>query len=661
MSATQQILPILVVDDSPVARKLVECALPPDRYSILLATTGQEALQLFAKHRPGLVITDWLMPDLSGIELCQRIRADFPGCFAYIVMLTGVSDQTKIVSGLQAGADDYVTKPFHPDELLARVEVGRRILGLHQDVEAKNRLLQELALTDELQREELFRLISENAGDLIAVVDVHGNRIYNSPSYKRILGYSPEELRRTPGIEQVHPDDRHIVEEAAREARDRGVGRSIQYRMRHKDGTWRILESSANVVHGPQGRVEKLVIVNRDVTARKQLEEQFRQAQKMDAIGRLSGGVAHDFNNLLGVIIGYAEFLQERLESQDSLRESVDEILKAGKRAASLTRQLLAFSRLQVLDPKVIDLNNAVVDMEKLLGRLIGEDIELQTSLARDLGHVKADQGQFEQVIMNLAVNARDAMPQGGKLIVSTENFVMDEAFVRRYAYPVEPGPYVLLTVTDTGIGMDSETKARAFEPFFTTKDKGKGTGLGLATVYGVVKQSGGYIDIESSPGAGTTFKIYLPRVNEEISPQKRSSGEASGAVAGKETILLVEDEESLRRLTRTSLELSGYKVLEAKDGIDALEASNRHDGPIDLLLTDIVMPGMGGRALAQELIVRHPEIRIVYMSGYTGQAVDSHGPILPGSDFLSKPFTCEILARKIREALDRPVAMESI
>ena len=510
-----------------------------------------------------------------------------------------------------------------------------------------------------VQREELFRLISENAGDMIAVIDVNGNRIYDSPSYERVLGYSAEELQGSPPFAKIHPDDRHLIEEVAREARDQGAGRSIQYRMRHKDGTWRTLESAANVVRGSHGQVEKLVIVNRDVTERKQLEEQFRQAQKMEAVGRLSGGVAHDFNNLLGVIIGYAEFAQERIESPDSIRGSIDEILKAGKRAASLTRQLLAFSRLQVLDPRVIDLNSAVTDMDKLLRRVIGEDIKLETSLAHNLGRVKADQGQFEQVIVNLAVNARDAMPQGGKLIIATENFVMDEAFVRRYPYPVRPGPYVLLTVTDTGIGMDGETKARAFEPFFTTKEKGKGTGLGLSTVYGVVKQSAGYIDIESSPGLGTTFKIYLPQVNEEIEAQTHPSGETIRAARGRETILLVEDEESLRRLTRTSLELSGYKVLEAEDGFNALNASHNYDGQINLLLTDVVMPRMGGRTLAQELTLRRPEIRVVYMSGYTGQTIGSQGPFEPSSDFLPKPFSREVLTRKIREVLDRPVVKE--
>lgn len=514
--------------------------------------------------------------------------------------------------------------------------------------------------TELVKREELFRLISEHAADMIAVVDVRGNRIYNSPSYQRILGYSLEELQGTHGLEQVHPDDRQLVEDAAREARDRGVGRSIEYRVRHKDGTWRILESGSNVVRGSSGQVEKLVIVNRDVTARKQLEEQFRQAQKMEAVGRLSGGVAHDFNNLLGVIIGYAEFLQERLDSADSVQGIIDEILKAGKRAASLTRQLLAFSRMQVLDPKVIDLNGAVSDIEKLLRRLIGEDIELRTVLSPDLRRVKADQGQLEQVIMNLAVNARDAMPQGGKLTISTENFQMDDAFVRRYPFPVQTGSYALLRVTDTGTGMSAETKARAFEPFFTTKEKGKGTGLGLATVYGVVKQSGGYIDVESASGQGTTFLIYLPRVDAEIDAQQHSLRDESRSSGGTETVLLVEDEESLRKLTRATLETGGYRVLEAKDGTDAARASSAFDGPIHLLLTDIVMPGMGGRALAQELSRCRPETKIVYMSGYTGQTYSSQGTLEPGTDFLAKPFTREVLSRKIREVLDRGVVAES-
>jgi PAS domain S-box-containing protein len=510
-----------------------------------------------------------------------------------------------------------------------------------------------------VQREELFRLISENAMDMIAVVDPAGRTLYNSPAYARILGLAEEELTGSSYFDHVHPDDVYAAQQAVQAATSTNPGGTVQYRMRHKDGNWHVIESGASAILDPQGKVQKFVVVNRDVSEQRQLEEKFRQAQKMEAVGRLSGGVAHDFNNLLGVIIGYAEFLQESLEPENSLRGSVDEILKAGKRAASLTRQLLAFSRQQVLDPKVIDFNAIVLDMDKMLRRLIGEDIELSTVLGADLGRIKADQGQLEQVLLNLVVNARDAMPEGGKLLIDTQNMVMDEAFVRRYPYPVQQGPYVCLMVTDSGIGMDAETKARAFEPFFTTKEKGKGTGLGLSTVYGVVKQSGGYIDIYSTPGAGTTFKIYLPRVQEAITADLPTGTATS--FTGTETILLAEDETSLRTLTRNTLEMCGYKVLEAKDGVEALEVSDRYKGPIDLLLTDMVMPGMGGHALAQELTRRRPEIRLAFMSGYTGQSVGSQGPVDPGSVFLMKPFTREVLTRKIREALDRRVVQETI
>ena len=510
-----------------------------------------------------------------------------------------------------------------------------------------------------VQREELFRLISENAADMITVLDSRSQRLYNSPAYQRILGYSADELRDTSFLEQVHPEDRRLVESATREAQSQGTGRSITYRMRHKDGSWRTLESITSPVLNAHRKIERLVIVNRDVSERRHLEEQFRQVQKMEAVGRLSGGVAHDFNNLLGVMIGYAEFLQERIELSNALRGSVDEILKAGKRAAALTRQLLAFSRQQVLDPKVLDLNFVVGDMDKLLRRLIGEDVQLTTILTPGLGRVKADQGQLEQVLLNLAVNARDAMPQGGKLVIDTENMQMDDEFVRRYPYPVKPGPYVCLKVTDTGTGMDSETKARAFEPFFTTKEKGKGTGLGLSTVYGVVKQSGGYIEIESSVGVGTAFKIYLPRVDEPLTVE-RPVFDPSASYEGTETVLLAEDEASLRNLTRDTLELCGYKVLGASDGAEALRMSDAYSGTIDLVLTDVVMPEMGGRVLVEKLLSRRPDIKVVFMSGYTGQGIGTPGPIAPNSTFLAKPFTREMLTRRIREALDQKVAAES-
>lgn len=504
-----------------------------------------------------------------------------------------------------------------------------------------------------VEREEFFQLISDNVVDMIAVVDSDGKRVYNSPSYHRILGYALDELEATSSFEQVHPDDRQIVVDAAADARRTGVGRRIEYRMRHKDGSWVFLESTASPVMNMRGEVENLVIVNRDISERRRLEEQLRQSQKMDAIGRLSGGVAHDFNNLLGVIIGYAEILQERISETDSMRAPVDQIIKAGNRASSLTKQLLAFSRQQVLEPKILLLNAVVADTDKMLRRLIGEDIELLTSLDPALGKIRADQGQIEQVIMNLVVNARDAMPEGGRLVIETSNFEIDDKFARRYAYPVLPGSYILLTVSDNGIGMDTATQQRIFEPFFTTKEKGKGTGLGLSLVYGVVKQSGGYIDVVSARGKGTTFNIYLPRVAQNAVDTKTIGPDHPEELRGTETILLAEDEDTLRALTRQLLELYGYRVLEACDGNQALKLSEQTTDEIHLLLTDVVMPGLSGRALADQLKQKRPDVKIAYMSGYTGQRVGEKEILEPGSVFLQKPFTREGLARKVREALD--------
>ena len=496
------------------------------------------------------------------------------------------------------------------------------------------------------EREELFRLISENAADMIAVVDGSGNRLYNSPSYQRLLGYSPEELKRTTGFEQIHPDDRRKVIEAAAEAKRSGVGRSVEYRIRHKDGRWMSLESTASVVRSSSGEVEKLVIVNRDITERKDLEKQLLLSHKLEAIGRLSGGVAHDFNNLLGVILGYCEELQKHIPSDDPYREAVDEIQNAGKRAASLTQQLLAFSRKQVLEPQVLDLNTIVDEAGKMLERLIGEDISLEIVPAGQIGTVKADRSQIERVILNLAVNARDAMPQGGKLIIEAADVELDET--TQTLHPCDaPGPYVMLKVTDTGCGMDAELQSHIFEPFFTTKEQG--TGLGLATVYGVVKQSGGYISVESEKGKGTTFRIYLPRVSRtaekinQIVPSRKN-------IAENRTVLLVEDEAALRKLTRKTLLDAGFTVLEAKDALEAIEIARQSATHIDLLLTDVIMPGMSGRALAEALSPQRPEMRVIYMSGYSDGVIAKHGIVNAELAILRKPFSKDELMRSVED-----------
>jgi PAS domain S-box-containing protein len=389
----------------------------------------------------------------------------------------------------------------------------------------------------------------------------------------------------------------------------------------------------------------------RDVTEKKRTDQQLRQAQKMEAVGRLAGGIAHDFNNLLGVIIGYTEILQESLSGDAQLSRKASAIKKAGLHAASLTRQLLAFSRKQVLDPRVLNLNAVVTDTLKMLQRLIGENIEASMVLASELGSIKADQSQIEQIIINLALNARDAMPRGGKLTITTANADLGSQSARHHP-EVIPGSYVLLTVSDTGSGMSAETQSHIFEPFFTTKEMGNGTGLGLATVYGVVKQSGGFIWVYSELGRGTTFKVYLPGVFDvAVTPDPDKSRKK--IARGSETVLVVEDAQPLRELARELLEGSGYTVLEAANGIDAVQLVEQHQGPIHLLLTDVIMPGMDGRRLAESLAPRRPEMKVLYMSGYPDEAIVRHGILEPGIALLQKPFTAEALTRSVRKVLD--------
>jgi PAS domain S-box-containing protein len=399
-------------------------------------------------------------------------------------------------------------------------------------------------------------------------------------------------------------------------------------------------------------------IVAEDVSERHALEQQFRQAQKMEAVGRLAGGVAHDFNNLLMVISGYCELLLAQLGADPELRRPAEEILKATDRAAALTRQLLAFSRKQVQTPRVLDLNAVVAEHLKMLPRLIGEDIKLIFSPGAPSGQVRVDPGQIQQVIMNLAVNARDAMPNGGKLIIETANVFLDEQYSRKH-HNVPSGEYVLLTITDTGSGMDADTQSHLFEPFFTTKGQ-KGTGLGLSTVYGIVKQSGGHIWAESAAGEGTTFNIYLPHIAqlEQAAPQELAEHRPQ---QGRETVLIVEDEPALRSLARVFLEARGYTVLEADNGEAALDVARMHRGPIHLLLTDVIMPGMNGRQLAEQFTSDQPGIRVLYMSGYIENAIGRNGTLDPQINLLEKPFTSATLACKVRAVLDAPPAAQPI
>jgi PAS domain S-box-containing protein len=475
--------------------------------------------------------------------------------------------------------------------------------------------------------------------------------IYVSPGFVRLTGYEAHEVvGRNCRFLQGPDTDRETVAQvrAALQAEQAIAVGLLNYR---KDGRpfWNAL--SIAPIHDDSGKVTHFVGVLTDVTERRKLEAQFRQAQKLEAIGRLAGGVAHDFNNMLTVINGYSQIVTGMLPKHDKARELVEEIFKAGERAAGLTRQLLAYGRKQFLQPQVFSLNDLLARVDKLLRRMIGEDIELVTVAAPDLLPVKADPGQLEQVVMNLAVNARDAMPTGGKLTIETQNIQIDEGpSPARFEAP--PGPYVLLAVTDTGSGMDEATKANIFEPFFTTKGEGLGTGLGLATVYGIVKQSDGQIQVYSEPGHGTTFIIYLPSATGAA--LARGPGQAPQALGGTETVLLVEDEAAVRSLTHYVLKQYGYKVLVASSGAEALEIAARHEGPLDLLITDVVMPRMSGRQLAEALLRTRPGLGAMYLSGYTDDAVFRHGIQGPETSVLQKPFTLSALAQKVRERLDR-------
>jgi signal transduction histidine kinase len=419
-----------------------------------------------------------------------------------------------------------------------------------------------------------------------------------------------------------------------------------------KDGVPFWLAMSISPIRDAAGKVTHFVGVQTDITERKRLEQQFQQAQKMEAVGRLAGGIAHDFNNLLTAILGYGQILLSEVATDDPLRSGLEEIKRAGERAATLTHQLLAFSRRQVLLPKVLDLNSIVADVQKMLLRMIGEDVELITKPGADLGRVKADPGQLIQVLMNLAVNSRDAMPDGGALTIETASVHLTQSDVR--AHPgMRPGNYVLLAVSDTGCGMDKNTQARIFEPFFTTKEVGKGTGLGLATVYGIVKQSDGYISLQSEPDHGTTFKIYFPRI-EESTPSAAPRQANAITSTGNETVLVVEDEAGVRNLVSHVLRRHGYTVLEASGGEEALSLVDQYDGLIALLLTDMIMPVMSGRQLAEKLLAKQEGLRVVYMSGYVNPEGDHPQRGNSKRAFLQKPFKPDVLARMVREVLDR-------
>jgi PAS domain S-box-containing protein len=632
---------VLLVEDSAVDASLVQGLLRHaggELFSVTRVTTLAEALCCLKQTDIDVVILDLTLPDSTGLETLRCVVAR--GAHVPIVVLTG-SDEAVGIQAMREGAQDYIPKGQLQGPLLARSV--RYAMERHR----ASRALRESS-------ESLSRVIS-SAADAIITKDLTGVITSWNPAAERLFGYSAEEVLGKP-TPMLFPPERANEEREilARIEKGEKVEHLESVRIR-KDGRPVQLALTISPIRNSEGQITGASKIARDISAQKQAEEalrqseeQLRQSQKMEAVGRLAGGVAHDFNNLLGVILGCAELLAESGDLSQ-VQKRAEEIRKAGQRAADLTRQLLAFSRKQMIEPKVIDLNAKISEMTDMLKRLVGEDIEIRTSLPADIGRVRADPSQIGQILMNLVVNAREAMPNGGNITIETQNVDLEEEYAGSHT-SVLPGRYVMIAVSDSGIGMDAETSAHIFEPFFTTKPSG--TGLGLATVYGAVKQSGGNIWVYSEPGKGATFKIYFPRVDGSV--DSAGATERGAATSkGSETILLVEDSDSLREVTKEFLKIAGYNVVEARDGKDALRVARIHEERIHLLLTDVVMPGMSGRELADEMKRMRPETRVLFMSGYTSNVIVRRGVLDEELSLLTKPFTRSGLTQKVREMLN--------
>jgi two-component system cell cycle sensor histidine kinase/response regulator CckA len=585
-----------------------------------------------------LVLSDWNLPQFNALEALTLLRSH--GFETPFLIVSGTVGEETAVSALKAGASDFLLKG-------KLTRLGPAIQRSLNEAEARRaRQRAEGALR---QSEMRFQRLAESGIIGITVADVAGKILEANDAFLEMVGYARSDV--TAGAldwDALTPDDwRHLNAIAGEQVEARGASRPWEREYLRKDGTRaRALVAVAKLA------ADENIAISLDLSDRLQLEEQLRQAQKMEAIGSLAAGVAHDFNNLLSVIISYTRIVLEGLKAGDPIRLDLEEVEKAGHRAAELTKQLLAFSRKQMLQPRIVDLNMVVLGMERMLRRLLGEEVELSLLTGQKLWKVFADPGQLEQVVMNLVVNAKDAMLAGGRVTVETANVTLDPSYAAQH-HEVVPGAYVMLAVTDTGVGIDTATRVRIFEPFFTTKEQGKGTGLGLSTVFGIVKQSGGHIWVYSEQTEGTTFKVYLPRTEETVETEPPPPPAAT--TRGTETILLVEDEDQVRVTMRTILRRLGYNVLEAQNGGEAFLICEDFPARIHLLVTDVVMPRMSGRALVERVAPKRPEMRVLYVSGYTENSIVHHGVLDSGVAFLQKPISPDGLARKVREVLDRP------
>ncbi len=647
---------VLLIEDSAVDARLVKGILDHDENGIFTlqhALTLEEGLRLLAPDSLyRVILLDLGLPGTTGLETLRRIMPLAEG--ASVVVFTALQDEELGIAALREGAHDYVIKgQIHGGQLrrILRYAVERHKLSSELRAEIKHRARVQQALQLSEQR---YRLLSETAPIGILLINEQGMVIDANTQALRMFGYDRGELIGE-STEMLLPERFRCSHEGQRSSymkephtRPMAVGRELT--ARRKDGTEFAVEIALAPLATDDGVLVSSTIV--DITERKKMEEQRRLSQRMEAIGKLSGGVAHDFNNMLAVILGCSDVVLDALPPDHPAIRKIEMIRKAGASAVDLTRQLLAFSRQQMLQPRVLDLKETVEQTQALLRRLIGENIEFKISLDPSLGRVKADPGQIEQVLLNLVINARDAMPQGGRLTIEACNVEMDDSYKGEHQVVI-PGRYVVLGVQDTGCGMDRETQARIFEPFYTTKELGKGTGLGLATVYGIVKQSGGYIWVYSELNQGTLFKVYLPRVDESVQPAKKEP--EAVVLESCKTILLAEDSASLREMAREYLASLGYVVLEAASGREALQKAKEFDGPIHLLLTDVVMPEMSGPELARHMMALRPEIKVIFTSGYTNDAIARQGVLDPAVAFIQKPYRPKALALKIQEVLAVP------
>ena len=626
---------VLLVEDSEEDALLLVRELKRGGYEPAHERVATEVALAAALDRQSwdIVIGDHSMPGFSGIAALVLVRGrglDIP-----FICVSGTITEDMAVAAMKAGANDWVTKG----------QLKRLVPAVDRELrEAKGRATLRATETS-------YATLVEHAPVGIYRSTPDGKFLAVNTALVHLLGYgSAEDVLHLNLSRDVYADPAERQRLLDRDTYTDREYDEVEATWKRKDGRLLTVQLSVRAVRNGARQVEYYETFVRDITEQRRLQAQLVQSQKMEAVGRLAGGIAHDFNNLLTVITTSCELLLEDLAPADPKREDVEQVRKAADGAAALTRQLLAFSRQQVLTPQIVDLGDVVAGVEKMLRRVIGEDIDLVTVLGSDAGAVKADVGQLEQVLMNLAVNARDAMPTGGKLTIETANVERDPGYAREQE-AAAVRRFVMLAVSDTGIGMDEATKARIFEPFFTTKELGKGTGLGLATVYGIVRQSGGFIWVYSEPGMGTTFKIYLPQVD-AVAEAGAATAAPGTSRRGSETVLLVEDAAAVRAVTHQALARQGYTVLDAPNGAEALRIAASHPGPIHLLLTDVVMPGLSGRQLSDQLALLRPDTKVLYTSGYTDDAVVRHGVLESGIAYLQKPFTVDSLARKVREVL---------